>query len=211
MKRFTGHLESWGEFVDVKVNAPEVLRRQLRRARKGSVLIGTVTDPYQPVEKQYRLTRGCLEGLLERQFPVNILTRSSLCVRDVDLFKKFEDISVGLSVTTDSEKIKKVFEPNSPSIQARIQALRTLHEEGVRTYVFIGPMLPLDPERLSEMLVGIVDEVLIDRLNYSNKVKSLYRKAGLAQYLEDAYFIQTASILKESFEMKGISVSVILY
>jgi DNA repair photolyase len=209
MKRFTGHMEPWGEFVDVKVNAPEVLRRQLRRARRGSILIGTVTDPYQPVEKHYRITRGCLEALLERQFPVNVLTRSSLCVRDVDLFKKFEDISVGLSVTTDSEKIKKVFEPNSPPIQARIQALRTLHEAGVRTYAFIGPMLPLNPEKICEMLAGIVDEVLVDRLNYSNKVKGLYRKAGYAQYLEDAYFIQTASILKESFEMKGIPVSVI--
>jgi len=209
MKRFTGHMEPWGEFVDVKVNAPDVLRRQLRRAQRGTILIGTVTDPYQPAEKHYRITRGCLEALLERQFPINILTRSPLCVRDVDLFKKFEDLAIGLSVTTDSEKIKKVFEPNSPPIQTRIQALRTLHEEGVRTYVFIGPMLPLDPERLSEMLVGIVAEVLIDRLNYSNKVKGLYRKAGYAQYLEDAYFIQTASILKESFEMKGIPVSVI--
>jgi DNA repair photolyase len=209
MKRFTGHMEAWGEFVDVKVNAPEVSYRQLRRARKGSVLIGTVTDPYQSVEKKYRITRGCLEALLERQFPVNILTRSPLVVRDIDLFGQFEYISVGLSVTTDSEKIKKVFEPNSPPIQARIQALRTLHEEGVRTYAFIGPMLPLNPEKICEMLAGIVDEVLVDRLNYSNKVKGLYRKAGYAQYLEDAYFIQTASILKESFEMKGIPVSVI--
>jgi DNA repair photolyase len=209
MRRFTGHIEPWGEFVDVKVNAPEVFYRQLCRARKGSVLIGTVTDPYQPAEKHYRITRGCLEALLERQFPVHILTRSPLCVRDVDLFKKFEDISVGLSVTTDSEKIKKVFEPNSPPIQSRIQALRTLHEEGVRTNAFIGPMLSLNPEKICEMLAGIVDEVLVDRLNYSNKVKGLYRKAGYAQYLEDAYFIQTASILKESFEMKGIPVSVI--
>ena len=209
MKRFTGHLEPWGEFVDVKVNAPEVLRRQLRRARKGSILIGTVTDPYQPAEKHYQVTRGCLEALLECQFPINILTRSPLCVRDVDLFKKFEDLAIGLSVTTNSEKIKKVFEPHSPSIQARIQALQTIHEEGVRTYTFIGPMLPLDPARLSEMLVGIVDEVLIDRLNYSNKVKSLYRKSGLALYLEDTYFIQTSSALKEGFEKEGIPVSVI--
>lgn len=209
MKRFTGHLEPWGEFVDVKVNAPEVLRRQLQRARVGSVLIGTVTDPYQPVEKHYRITRGCLEALLERQFSVNVLTRSPLCVRDLDLFKKFEDFTIGLSITTDSEKIKKVFEPHSPSIQVRIQALQTLHREGVRTYAFIGPMLPLNPDRLLETLTGIMDEVLIDRLNYSNKVKSLYRKAGLALYLEDAYFIQTSSALREGFTQKGIPVSVI--
>ena len=209
MKRFTGHMEPWGEFVDAKVNAPEVLYRQLRRARKGSILIGTVTDPYQPVEKHYRITRGCLETLLERQFPVNILTRSPLAVRDIDLFKQFEDIAVGLSITTDREDIRKVFEPRSPSIRSRTDAIKTLHDSGIATYAFIGPMLPLDPERLLEMLVGIVDEVLIDRLNYSNKVKSLYRKAGLAQYLEDSYFVQTASLVREGFERKGVPVSVI--
>jgi len=209
MKRFTGHMEPWGEFVDVKVNAPEVLRRQLRRAQRGSLLIGTVTDPYQPAEKHYRITRGCLEALLERQFPINILTRSSLVIRDVDLFRQFEDISVGLSVTTDREEIKRIFEPNSPSIKSRIEALKALHEKGVSTYAFIGPMLPLNPENLFNMLAGIVDEVLIDRLNYSNKVKGLYRKAGYAPYLEDAYFSQTASIMKESFERAGIPVSVI--
>jgi DNA repair photolyase len=209
MKRFTGHMEPWGEFVDVKMNAPEVLRRQLRRARKGSILIGTVTDPYQAVEKHYRVTRGCLEALLEYQFPVNILTRSPLVVRDIDLFRQFEDIAVGLSVTTNWEEIRKTFEPNSPSIQSRIKALGMLRDKGITTYAFIGPMLPLDPEKLLEMLTSIVDEVLIDRLNYSNKVKSIYLKAGYAAYLEDAYFIQTASILKESFEKKGIPVSVI--
>jgi DNA repair photolyase len=209
MKRFTGHMEPWGEFVDVKVNAPDVLRRQLRRARRGSVLIGTVTDPYQPAEKHYGITRGCLEALLERQFPVNILTRSPLVIRDMDLFKQFEDISVGLSVTTDREAIKNIFEPKSPSIKSRVVALKALHKKGIPTYAFIGPMLPLNPERLFEMLTGIVDEALIDRLNYSNKVKGLFRKAGYTPCLEDAYFIQTASILKEGFERKGVPVSVI--
>jgi DNA repair photolyase len=86
MKRFTGHREPWGEFVDAKVNAPQVLRRQLKKAALGSVLVGTVTDPYQPAEKTYSITRGCLEALLERQFPVQLLTRSPLCLRDRDLF-----------------------------------------------------------------------------------------------------------------------------
>jgi len=209
MKRFTGHMEPWGEFVDVKVNAPEALRRQLRRVQRGTVLIGTVTDPYQPAEKTYQVTRGCLEALLERQFPINILTRSSLVVRDIDIFTHFEDISVGLSVTTDREEVKKIFEPHSPSIKSRVEALKMLHDHGVPTYVFIGPMLPLNLEKLFEMLAGIVDEVLIDRLNYSNKVKGLYRKTGHAPYLEDEYFIQTASLLKERFERKGVPVSVI--
>ena len=86
MKRFTGHKEPWGEFVDIKVNAPDLMKKQLRRARMGLVAIGTVTDPYQPLERKYRITRRILKALLERQFPVNVLTRSPLCLRDIDLF-----------------------------------------------------------------------------------------------------------------------------
>lgn len=209
MKRFSRHTEPWGEFVDVKVNAPEILQRQLRRAQRGTVLIGTVTDPYQGAEKRYQITRGCLEALLERQFPVHILTRSPLVVRDIDLCKQCEDIAVGLSVTTDREEIKRVFEPYSPSIHSRVEALRILHDRGVPTYAFIGPMLPLNPEKICEMLSGIVDEVLVDRLNYSNKVKGLYRKEGLGGYLNDAYFTHTASALRDGFERAGIPVSII--
>jgi len=207
MKRFTGHLEPWGEFVDIKVNAPQLLRKQLRRAKPGIVALSTVTDPYQPLEKNYRLTRGCLEALLEHQFSVNILTRSPLCLRDIDLFKQFRNIEVGFSVTTHDEAIKKIFEPYSPSIHSRVEALKALRNEKVRTYAFIGPMLPLDPKPLVTMLDGLVDEVLIDRLNYTNKVKSLYRKTKLDKYLDEDYFHYTGMELKERLEKKGIEVS----
>jgi len=209
MKRFTGHMEPWGEFVDVKVNAPHLLRRQLKRARRGVVSLSTVTDPYQPLEKKYKLTRECLEALLERQFTVSLLTRSSLCLRDMDLFKRFEKIEVGLSVTTHDEPIKKIFEPHSPSIASRIRALTALRREKIGTYAFIGPMLPLDPGRLVTMLDGLVDEVLIDRMNYTNKVKAIYRKAKLDQYLEEDYFRIVGTELKERFEEKGVTVSMI--
>ncbi len=209
MKRFTGHTEAWGEFVDVKVNAPEVLRRQLRRARRGSVLVGTVTDPYQPSERRYRVTRGCLEALLERQFPVSVLTRSPLCVRDVELFRRFEDISVGLSITTDRDEVRRLFEPHAPSIASRVEALRALHAGGVSTYVFAGPLLPMDAARFVEMVGGAADEVLVDRLNYSDRVKALYRRASLERYLEDGYFERTAEELRRGFEARGLPVSVI--
>jgi DNA repair photolyase len=209
MKRFTGHLEPWGEFIDVKVNAPQVLRRQLRRAKRGLVSLSTVTDPYQPVEKKYRITRKCLEALLEYQFPVSILTRSPLCLRDLDLFKQFKTIDVGLSITTHDEEMRKIFERNSPSIASRIEALKTLHGEKVSTYAFIGPMLPLDPAELVGRLTGSVDEVLIDRMNYSNKGKALYRKFKLDRYLEDDYFQLFGNELKTLFERVGIPVTMI--
>lgn len=209
MKRFTGHREPWGEFVDVKVNAPLLLKGQLKKAQLGVVAIGTVTDPYQPLEKKYRVTRICLQILLERQFPVNVLTRSPLCLRDIDLFKRFEKIEVGLSVTTHDEAMRRLFEPHSPSIPSRIEALETLHRQGIRTYAFIGPMLPLKIEPIAKMLEGRVDEVLIDRMNYPNRVKGLYRKMGLDTYLTDDYFNVVGMDLKERFEKKKIPVTMI--
>jgi len=209
MKRFTGHLEPWGEFVDVKVNAPYLLRKQLKRARHGVVALSTVTDPYQPLEKKYQLTRKCLEALLDAQLSVDLLTRSPLCLKDMDLFKRFKRIEVGFSVTTHDERIKRIFEPCSPSILSRVKALKALRQEKIGTYAFIGPMLPLDPKLLVAMLDGVIDEVLIDRMNYPNKVKAVYRKAGLDQYLEEDYFQMTGRELKERFEKKGISVSMI--
>ena len=207
MKRFTGHLEPWGEFIDVKVNAPYLLRKQLKRAKQGVVALSTVTDPYQPIEKKYRLTRKCLEALLETQFSVNLLTRSSLCLRDMDLFKQFKNIEVGLSITTHDERIRKMFEPNSPSIQSRVNTLRTLRQEKIQTYAFVGPMLPLDPKPMVAMLDGLVDEALIDRMNYPNKVKAIYRQAKLEKYLEENYFHLVGMELKERFEKKGVAVA----
>jgi DNA repair photolyase len=209
MKRFTGHREPWGAFVDVKVNAPQVLRRQLKRARPGSVLLSSVTDPYQPLEKTYRLTRSCLEALLEHDFSVDLLTRSPLCLRDLDLIRKFKKIEVGFSLGTHDERTKALFEPHSPSIKSRAEALRTLRQAGVETYAFIGPMLPLDPGALVALLDGAVDEVLIDRMNYSNKVKAIYRRAGLESYLGEDYFRIFGMELKERFEEKGVTVSMI--
>ena len=195
--------------MDVKVNAPHVLRKQLKMASHGIVALSTVTDPYQPLEKNYKLTRECLEALLENGFSVNILTRSPLCLRDLDLFKRFKEIKVGFSITTDDEDMKKIFEPHSPSINSRIRALKILRKGKVGTYAFIGPMLPLNPGKLVGMLDGLIDEVLIDKMNYPNKVKAIYRRAKLDQYLEENYFHFAGTELKERFEKKGIDVSMI--
>ena len=109
MKRYTGHTEAWGSFVDVKINAPEILQRQLKRAKRGRILISSVTDAYQPIESKYKLTRQCLEILLQSQLPVDILTKSPLVLRDMDLIKKFKDIEVGITITTHEEKIICIF------------------------------------------------------------------------------------------------------
>jgi DNA repair photolyase len=127
----------------------------------------------------------------------------------MDLFKRFEKIEAGFSIATHDEGIKKIFEPYSPSIDSRVKALRALRREKIRTYAFVGPMLPLDPKTLVAMLEGAIDEVLIDRMNYPNKVKAIYHKARLDPYLEENYFHVVGAELKERFERKGIRVSMI--
>ncbi len=209
MKRFTGHAEPWGEFLDAKVNAVHLLRRELRRARPGRVLLSSVTDPYQPAEKARRLTRGCLEALLEFRFPVTILTRSPLVLRDLDLFARFRELSVGLSIPTHDDAVRRLLEPRSPPIPARLEALRALHAGGVSTYAFDGPMLPQEPARYVEAVGDAAGEVLIDRLNYSDRVRSLYRRHGLQDYLEDGWFEATAAALRRGFRARGVGVQVL--
>ena len=77
MKRFTGHIEEWGTFVDVKMNAREVLSRQLKKVKPGNISLGTVTDPYQPAEMKYKIARQCLLELAKYDYPVSILTKSA--------------------------------------------------------------------------------------------------------------------------------------
>lgn len=207
MKRFTNHWEPWGKFIDVKVNAPQILEQQLRRTKKGVVVLSTVTDPYQPIEKDYGITRKCLQILLPYQYPVNILTRSPLCLRDIDLFKEFREIEIGITITTHEEGWRRLFEPHSPPVVERVKTLEILSREGMKTYAFIGPLLPMNPEEIIKMLDGLVKEVIIDRMNYTFKVASIYRKANLDQYLEDEYFHRVGLELKKGFQKKGVSVT----
>ncbi|MGQ9617960.1 MAG: radical SAM protein [Candidatus Aminicenantia bacterium] len=184
----TGKREKWGTYVEIKENFPEFLKREVLRVKKGLVMVSSITDPYQSIEGKALLTRKCLEILAEGEFPVYILTKSSLVLRDIDILKRFEDIEVGITITTDDEKIRKYFEPCAPSIEERTFALKRLKKEGLKTCAFIGPALPMNPERLLKMIEGSADYTYIDKLNYSFKVVNLYRSAGLMKYLEREYF-----------------------
>ncbi len=125
------------------------------------------------------------------------------------MFRRFEDISVGLSITTDSDEIHRLFEPHAPPISARVEALRRLRREGISTYVFAGPLLPMEPARFVELVGDAAGEVLMDRLNYQEKVVRIYRSAGLERYLEEAWFEHAAAELKRGFERIGVPVSVL--
>jgi len=206
MRRFRKRNDRWGTFVDAKVNVPQLLEKELRRRPPGKVSMSTVTDPYQPLEREYRLTRECLQILLNHGRTISILTKSDLVLRDLDLLKQFKNCEVGLTITTNDEKIKKLFEPGSPTIRRRIKALEKLKEEGISTYAFIGPLLPANPEKLGEMIAPFADSLLVDRMNYTSRVVKIYRQNRLERFLEDDYFEKSAEIFKKIFEAKQVDV-----
>lgn len=145
--------ETWGTFVDIKINLPLILSKELRNKQPGVVGISTVTDPYQPLEKTYKITRYCLEQLLKHDFPICIQTKSSLVQRDIDLISNFSDVEVMLSIATLNEKERTLLEPFSSSINDRLETLRVFSEIGVKTSVFFGPIYPtITVETLSKIL-----------------------------------------------------------
>jgi DNA repair photolyase len=140
--------ETWGQWVLVKTNTRELIARACRSGALNSgdaVYMSSVTDPYQPVERRLGLTRAVLEAILDSgvQPRLTIQTRSPLVTRDIGLFQQFERIRIHFTITTDSEDVRRRYEPRCPSIAARIKAQAALSAAGVRIDISISPMLPL--------------------------------------------------------------------
>jgi DNA repair photolyase len=202
MKRFTGHRERWGEFVDVKINAPELLAHELKRKKVGRVWISGVCDPYQPLEKKYMLTKRCLALLVENGWPFTVQTKSPFVLRDIGILKRSNDVEVGFTITTADERIRKLFEPGAPPSRSRIDALRKLHSEGIKTFAMVAPILP-GAEGLVSALKGNVEYVILDRLNY-HYADWAYKKYEMQWAMEDSFFSQKGAELKMAFEREGI-------
>jgi DNA repair photolyase len=205
MKKYSYHNKNtrWGDFVEVKVNIVDVLRDELRRKRKtGTANLSSVCDPYQPLERKSKLTRGCLEALREFGWGIDILTRSPLVTRDMDILTSALEVSVGFSIGTDDENVRKILEPNSTTIKSRVATLKKLHDAGITTWAFISPMLPMNPERLHEMVAPHVDSVMTDALNYPMQVRSLFKKHGWDYALTSEYAEKSERTLEELFGAK---------
>lgn len=187
MKRFTGHNEDWGTFLDVK----EYSSYKLPRSLKGkTVLLSSVTDPYNPYEMKYHKSREILELLRGTGAHVEILSKSDLMVRDLDLLKQIPDLSVGISLNTLNDEFRKDMEPGAPSVQRRLQALKTLHSSGIKTYLFISPIFPhiTDVKALVEAADGSADKFCFENLNLRGAAKNEilnYISAKYSQYLDD--------------------------
>jgi len=171
MQRFHPHPEPWGEFVDVKVNAPEALARQLERARPGDVFTSSACDAWQPIERERRLTRQCCRLLTEHGFRVHALTKSALIARDFDVFRPGLT-RVGVTVTTLDPRLVRLWEPRASSVEQRWDVLEAAREAGFETSVMFGPLLPFlsdGQESLDALMARAadmgVDVIWVDAMN----------------------------------------------
>lgn len=163
---------AWGDFVIVRKNIVSLLEAEIKGKRRGIVALGTITDPYQAVEAKFRLSRGCEEVLLRNGFYTTIQTKSPLVLRDLDLLKAHRDmVDVGLTITTlDMEAALRV-ERKTPSPEARARALRELARNGIRTWIFYGPIIRgyNDSREEAERIIGLAaetnSEIFFDRYN----------------------------------------------
>ena len=174
MKKYTNHKEDWGSFVDVKVNAPELIRKG--KYKGVAIFISSVCDPYQPIEAKYKLTRQILEKLVPEQPVMDILTKSSLLTRDIDVFKKFRKISIGISLSTINEELSRKLEPFASPPKARLEALKKCSEAGLETYVFVSPIFPYITE-IKQVIeaASFADYLMFENLNIRpTNVKKIY-------------------------------------
>lgn len=135
-------VEEWGSKIYVRTNIAEKLRHEISGLKRGTVGISTITDPYQSIEGRYRLTRKCLSILLENGFYVTLQTKSPLVIRDIDVIDSHrENVDVGMTLTTLSSDLATILEPGSPSPASRISSIERLSHAGVRTWIYLGPII----------------------------------------------------------------------
>lgn len=160
--------EEWGEYVEAKVNAPELLRKEMkslrRRGKRVSIFFSSATDPYQGTENLYRVTSQCLEVLSEEPADAIVLqTRSPMVVRDIELFQRVPNLLVSMTIETDDDEIRRRFAPRAPRLDRRHEAIARIKEAGVPAQVAAAPMLPCDPERFVDWIVRTdVDRYVVD-------------------------------------------------
>jgi len=189
----------WGLFVEAKINIPVILSKELKNKKPGTVGISTVTDPYQPVENKYKLTRYCLEQLLKYDFHICIQTKSSLVTRDIDLISNFSKSEIMFSIGTLNDAERKMLELYPSSIDERLAAMKTCSDAGIKTTVFFGPVYPTikieDLEKIVDIFVGNgAKEIMVDNFNL---------KPGIFDVLEKI-FPNHKDLIKSTYYFKKI-------
>lgn len=172
MKRFTGHTEPWGTFLDVKNWKPITNPHKYDGER---VVIGSVTDGYNPYEEEFHRTRRLLEELRGSDAEIMICTKSDLVLRDLDLLKSFPKVTVSWSVNTLDEQFCADMD-NAVSIERRLKAMRQTYEAGIRTVCFVSPIFPriTDVKAIIEEVKDYADLIWLENLNLEAMAKQLY-------------------------------------
>ena len=163
MKRFTGHTEEWGNFIDIKrCDKPMNVKKLYHK----SVFISSVTDCYNPFEEKYRITRNVLKQLKEADCSITISTKSALILRDIDILKELNHLRVAISINTLDNGFQKDMD-NASSIAQRIAALKELGKQGIYTVLFMSPIFPYITEfkEIIEATEGFVCEYWFEDLN----------------------------------------------
>ncbi|MEM0203085.1 MAG: radical SAM protein [Archaeoglobaceae archaeon] len=174
----------WGKIVVVKENIAEILAREITRRKKGVVGLSTITDAYQSIEAKERIARELLRMLLENNFEVSIQTKSSLVLRDLDILcEKKELVDVGFTITTLDNRIAEVVEPKASSPSERVKALEKISAEGIKTWIFLGPIIP----GISEESFGEIVEIAkaTNSLVYYDKYRVKPFMSGIAKEFAD--------------------------
>jgi DNA repair photolyase len=134
--------KEWGSVIEAKINIVSRLKRELEKGAKGIYGIGTVTDPYQPAEREYELTRGCLVLLKRANARVSLLTKSDLVLRDLDVLAGWDGAEVGISIGCPDDDVAAITEPGACPPSQRFRTLAELSRAGVSSYLMAAPILP---------------------------------------------------------------------
>ncbi len=165
MQRFHPHTEPWGAFVDVKINAVEILKRQLRTLPPGNVFVCSACDGWQKVEEHYQLTRQCCRLLLDAGFHLNILTKSKMVLRDLDILAG-HSVRLGVTITTPDEHWARIWEAGASSVADRVEMLKQAKAVGLKTAIMFGPLLPgiSDTDEALYRLFSLAAETGVERI-----------------------------------------------
>lgn len=180
MKKFIKASNEWGDFIYIK-EFDKINKNQLKKGQ--TVLLSSVTDPYNPFENKYLATRKILKQLLGTDSHVEILTKSSLVIRDIDILKQFSDLSVGISMNTLDDSFRKKIELGASNIEKRLEALKELKRNNIKTYLFISPIFPeiTNCKEIIDAVRDSVDYICFENLNlrgkYKNKVMELIKNS----------------------------------
>lgn len=196
----------WGRWVDVKVNAVEILQREVRELAPGTVRLSPIlTDPYQPIERRYRITRGCLAVLIEHGFSPVILTREARILDDLDILRS-GTTAVGFSIPTDNDQLRRLFEPGADSVERRFRALEACANAGLTTCVVVQPTLPMDVQRFVERVAPFAKAARVDRLYFGETVQHVFDRLGIPEAGSTAYQEALVADLRQALSEAGLLV-----